>query len=107
MKPDSFTQQRQPSQPQQTSSRLQQQQGGFGGDLVDSPGAVQTPDQLPLSQMSDLDRFGLAGILAMVRNDNQDLASLAIGQDLTQLGLDLNSSESVLPMSIMVLVWQY
>ncbi|MCJ1299565.1 hypothetical protein MMC08_002357 [Hypocenomyce scalaris] len=97
MKPDSFTQQRQPSQPQQTSSRLQQQQGGFGGDLVDSPGAVQTPDQLPLSQMSELDRFGLAGILAMVRNDNQDLASLAIGQDLTQLGLDLNSSDPLYP----------
>jgi len=90
-------QQRQPSQPQQQSSRLQQQSGGFGGDLIDSPGTVRTPDQLPLSQMSDIDRFGLAGILAMVRNDNQDLASLAIGQDLTQLGLDLNSSDPLYP----------
>lgn len=107
IKPGSFTehqQQRQPSQSQQTSSRLQQQQSGFGGDLVDSPGTVQTPDQLPLSQMSELDRFGLAGILAMVRNDNQDLASLAIGQDLTQLGLDLNSSEWVPRTSTSILV---
>lgn len=45
--------------------------------------------------MSELDRFGLAGLLAMSKNDNQDLTSLANGQDLTQLGLDLNSSESV------------
>lgn len=96
IKPGSFTghqQQRHTSHSQQTSSRLQQ--SGFSGDLADSPGTVQTPDHLPLSQMSELDRFGLAGILAMVRNDNQDLASLAVGQDLTQLGLDLNSSESV------------
>ncbi|KAA6411802.1 MAG: NOT2 family [Lasallia pustulata] len=100
LKPGSFTehqQQRLPSQSQPTSSRLQQQQSGFGGDLVDSPGTAQTPDHLPLSEMSELDRFGLAGLLAMSKNDNQDLTSLANGQDLTQLGLDLNSSDPLYP----------
>lgn len=79
-----------PLQSQQQQSR---QQGGFGGDLVDSPGAVQTPEQVPLSQMSELDRFGLAGLLGMIRHDSNDVAGLAVGQDLTTLGLDLNQPE--------------
>lgn len=43
--------------------------------------------------MSPMDRFGLPGLLAIVRNENPDIASLAIGQDLTQLGLNVNSPE--------------
>ncbi len=43
--------------------------------------------------MSELDRFGLAGLLAMIPNDSPDYSSLAIGQDLTVLGLDLNRPE--------------
>lgn len=43
--------------------------------------------------MSAMDRFGLPGLLATVRSKNQDVASLATGQDLTQLGLNLNSPE--------------
>ena len=43
--------------------------------------------------MSELDRFGLAGLLATVRSDNPDVAGLAIGQDLNHLGLNLNSVE--------------
>ena len=80
-----------PSQPQQQSR--QQQQGGFEGDVFDSPGAVQTPEQIPLSQMSELDRYGLAGLLGVIRHDSNDVAGLAVGQDLTTLGLDLNQPE--------------
>ena len=68
--------------------RLQQ---SYRGALPDSPAA--TPEQIQGSQMSDLDRFGLAGLLATVRSGNPDVASLAIGQDLNQLGLNLNSIE--------------
>lgn len=68
-------------------------QQGYGLGAGDSPGAMHTPDQTHLSQMSPLDRFGLAGLLATVRSENPDVASLAIGQDLTQLGLNLNSPE--------------
>lgn len=80
------------SQHQLQTSRLQQ---GYSLGAGDSPGAIHTPDQTHLSQMSPLDRFGLAGLLATVRSDNPDVASLAIGQDLTQLGLNLNSPEQV------------
>ncbi|MCJ1368098.1 hypothetical protein MMC16_007237 [Acarospora aff. strigata] len=81
-----------PSQPQQQSR--QQQQGGFEGDVFDSPGAVQTPEQIPLSQMSELDRYGLAGLLGVIRHDSNDVAGLAVGQDLTTLGLDLNQPDN-------------
>lgn len=95
-KPHLFPEQPQqvPRQPPVQSQQQQSRQpGGFGGDLVDSPGAVPTPEQVPLSQMSELDRFGLAGLLGMIRHDSNDVAGLAVGQDLTTLGLDLNQPE--------------
>jgi CCR4-NOT transcription complex subunit 2 len=46
--------------------------------------------------MSELDRFGLAGLLGMMRHDSNDVAGLAVGQDLTTLGLDLNQPEYVI-----------
>ncbi|KAI9821223.1 MAG: hypothetical protein M1827_003957 [Pycnora praestabilis] len=89
-KQSSLPEQQRPSQ----SSQSQQQQQAFSGDLVDSPGPVQTPENVPLSQMSELDRFGLSGLLGMIRHESQDLASLAVGQDLTTLGLDLNQPDN-------------
>ncbi|KAL4903638.1 hypothetical protein BDW74DRAFT_155881 [Aspergillus multicolor] len=50
-------------------------------------------EQQPLAEMSELDRFGLAGLLRMIHSDSADVASLAIGQDLMTLGLDLNQPE--------------
>jgi CCR4-NOT transcription complex subunit 2 len=43
--------------------------------------------------MSELDRFGLAGLLRMIHSESSDVASLAVGQDLMTLGLDLNQPE--------------
>lgn len=43
--------------------------------------------------MSDVDKYGIAGLLRIVRNESADVASLAVGQDLTVLGLDLNQAE--------------
>ena len=43
--------------------------------------------------MSELDRFGLAGLLRMIHSESPDVASLAVGQDLMTLGLDLNLAE--------------
>lgn len=39
------------------------------------------------------DRFGLLGLLSVIRMSNPDLTSLALGIDLMTLGLNLNSSE--------------
>lgn len=46
--------------------------------------------------MSELDKFGLAGLLRMIHSESPDVASLAVGQDLMTLGLDLNQPEYVL-----------
>ncbi|KMP06358.1 VIP2 protein [Coccidioides immitis RMSCC 3703] len=53
----------------------------------------QTSDQTPLTQMSDREKYGLAGLLRMIHSESPDVASLAIGQDLMSLGLDLNQPE--------------
>ena len=80
----------QQSQPQAQTSRGQQ---GYSGGSGESPGAIQTPEQVPLAQMSELDRFGINGLLATVKSENPDVVSFACGQDLTQLGLNLSSLE--------------
>ena len=56
---------------------------------------AQIPENagLSLSGMSEMERFGLTGLLGMIRNESQDLGMLAVGQDLTQLGLNLNQPE--------------
>ncbi|KAI9798766.1 MAG: hypothetical protein M1833_004596 [Piccolia ochrophora] len=77
-------------QPQRS---LQHSQSGFGGELAESPQNSQPPDTL--SSMSEIDRFGLAGLLHMIRNEGSDVGSLAIGQELTALGLDLNQPEAL------------
>ena len=46
-----------------------------------------------MAEMSELDKFGLAGLLNMIHSDSPDVASLAVGQDLMTLGLDLNQPE--------------
>jgi hypothetical protein len=41
------------------------------------------------------DRFGLMGLLGVIRMTDQDLNTLALGCDLTTLGLNLNAAEYV------------
>lgn len=43
--------------------------------------------------MNELERYGLPGLLAMIPNESNDHSSLAVGQDLTALGLDLSRPE--------------
>lgn len=63
-----------------------------GHDILDGEvGSTQITDTL--SSMSELDRFGLAGLLHTIRSENTDIAALAIGQELTTLGLDLSQPE--------------
>lgn len=64
----------------------------YGLDMVESPSAVP-PRQKRLSEMTERERFGLPGLLAMMPPDSPDHSSLAVGQDLTVLGLDLNRPE--------------
>ena len=41
------------------------------------------------------DRFGLLGLLSVIRMNDPDLTSLALGIDLTTLGLNLNSTDNL------------
>jgi len=43
----------------------------------------------------NIDRFGLLGLLSVIRMTDPDLNTLALGTDLTTLGLNLNSSDSL------------
>ncbi|KAK6337717.1 hypothetical protein TWF696_001198 [Orbilia brochopaga] len=63
------------------------------------PRYSSTPPDTELSEssgQSDIDRFGLNGLLPLIRNEDLDMALLALGTDLTQLGLELNQPEQPL-----------
>ena len=86
-----FPPQQQTGQPQQPSQGRQD----YGARTGDSSRSNHTPDRTPLSQMSELDEFGIQGFLNTINNENPDVSYLARGQDLTTLGLNLNSAECV------------
>lgn len=91
-RPETFSEQQQQS-PTQMQAPHQHQAGVFAEDSQEPSRTSQTVDQAPLSQMSEQDKFGLAGLLRMIHSESPDVASLAIGQDLMSLGLDLNQPE--------------
>lgn len=49
----------------------------------------ETPAQQVL--VSAADRWGLLGLIAMVKSSDPDLTLLAVGTDLGTMGLDMNS----------------
>jgi len=52
--------------------------------------------QDPLAHMSDIDKWGLKGFSLMM-NNFPDYAALVTGTDMTNLGIDLNSTEHISP----------
>ncbi|KAF7712396.1 Uncharacterized protein PECH_003298 [Penicillium ucsense] len=73
--------------------QLLQQRQEQGSEVQEPTAGMQSAEQPPLAQMSELDRFGLSGLLRMIHSESADVASLAVGQDLMTLGLDLNQPE--------------
>lgn len=82
---DQFIQQY-PSQQNQSQFRLQQLSGA--GQSYRDQGMKSMPTAAP-------DRFGLLGLLSVIRMSDPDLTSIALGIDLTTLGLNLNSAENL------------
>ncbi|CAG8279385.1 unnamed protein product [Penicillium salamii] len=82
-----------PSQRNFSDPQQLQQRQPETSDSQDVSGAPANAEQPPLAQMSEIDRFGLAGLLRMIHSESPDVASLAVGQDLMTLGLDLNQAE--------------
>ena len=101
-----FPAQQQAGQPQQPPQGRQD----YGARTGDSSRSNHTPDRTPLSQMSELDEFGIQGFLNTINHENPDVSYLARGQDLTTLGLNLNSAECVITVGHMYitqkLTWQ-
>ena len=75
-----------PSQPQHGNQASTQAQGTSAENIAS---ATRTAP----GQMTDEQKYGLPGLLDAIRNENNENFNLAIGHDLTSLGLDLNSSE--------------
>lgn len=81
-------------QQQQQQRLLQQQQQGVGvGVGVKQPPAAGASPSKPGT--SGPDRFGLLGLLSVIRMTDPDVTTLALGTDLTTLGLNLNSPEAL------------
>ena len=75
-------QQQQQQQQQGLPPQSQAPSGGGGGGGGGAPPA-------------SADRYGLLGLLSVIRMTDADLTTLALGTDLTSLGLALNSPEPV------------
>lgn len=58
-----------------------------------APGPGAPPAAAAESDKSGASRWGLTGLLSVIRMTDPDLNTLALGTDLTTLGLDLNSTE--------------
>lgn len=65
-------------------------QGGGGGSAPSSTGGGGAGDGAAISG-----DYGLLGLLSVIRMSDPDKNTLSLGSDLTSLGLNLNSSESL------------
>jgi hypothetical protein len=68
----------------------QSQPNGFETDPTDEAGPIS---QDPLPGMSDRDRYGLKGLIEMLKGPYPDQAALITGVDIAALGFDLNTTE--------------
>lgn len=72
---------------------------GASGVQMGLGGAVRRPGGFEMTTQNKggvpPDRFGLLGLLSVIQMTNPDLNTLALGTDLTTLGLNLNSTESL------------
>lgn len=70
-----------------------------GNGVVAAIAPIKTPAQQVL--FSPADRYGLLGLLHIIKTADPDLSMLALGSDLTTLGLDLGATECVgFPLSL-------
>ncbi|KAF2113487.1 hypothetical protein BDV96DRAFT_496683 [Lophiotrema nucula] len=65
----------------------------FSSETLGSPNA-QPSQHKKLADMTDSERYGLPGLLSMIPLESPDYSSLAVGQDLTVLGLDLSRPDN-------------
>lgn len=74
--------------------------GGAGGKPPQSPGRspnARAQGARPGATLDANNRYGLLGLLNVIRTPDQDLKTLQLGIDLTTLGLNLNSPDVLFP----------
>lgn len=76
----------------QTSSRPGSANTGSNSSSATTSPSSNPNNAGPKTQLT-CDRYGLTGLLSVIRMTDPDLNTLALGTDLTTLGLNLNSSE--------------
>ena len=78
---------------QQQAGHFPLQQGAFGNPSQQPAGAPA--GDAPQAAGGGAARYGLLGLLSVIRMQDPDLTTLALGTDLTMLGLNLNSTDSL------------
>jgi hypothetical protein len=68
-------------------------QPGHSEVLMEPKGSPSIDTLRNKSATGTVDRYGLLGLLNVIRMTDQDLNTLALGSDLGSLGLNLNSQE--------------
>ncbi|KAG1450254.1 hypothetical protein G6F46_002815 [Rhizopus delemar] len=84
-------------------ANLREQQQHQGGKLYPEKNelseswmqARKQQEELPSSDGKVTDPYGLLGLLGVIRMTDPDRSMLALGSDLTTLGLDLNTADSI------------
>lgn len=76
-------------------TKLSQEISGHSdeGPIAGTPPAARETKLTGKSEAEGQTKYGLLGLLDVIRMTNADLNTLALGSDLTTLGLNLNSSE--------------
>ena len=82
-----------PALPGAKSMSTPEQGGGMPGGMLDGSPSSLVPQQPILVE----DRHKLLGLLDVVRQPKPDLKMMALGVDLTTLGLNLNSADVLFP----------
>mmetsp|Transcript_2282 Transcript_2282/g.2621 ORF Transcript_2282/g.2621 Transcript_2282/m.2621 type:complete len:534 (+) Transcript_2282:194-1795(+) len=94
-----FRHQQEPQQDQRRDVKQntnQQRPVGIGSTTGVVPGSSGPGSRPPVRKpISEENQFGLLGLLGVIRMEDADRGTLALGTDLTTLGLNLNSSESL------------
>ncbi|KAL9079673.1 MAG: hypothetical protein Q9157_001449 [Trypethelium eluteriae] len=78
-------------------SQLLQAGQGLGGQAAVSSNSSQQLGKKRISEMTELEQYGLEGLFARINPNHPDHSPLALGHDLTTLGIDLNSPDPIYP----------
>ena len=80
-----------------TQAQLQQDGQNLSQQVANSSNANHLLGKERISEMTELEQYGLEGLFARINPSHPDHSSLALGHDLTTLGIDLNSPDAIYP----------